>query len=379
MINPKQSLTSLASVYLASSPQRPARSVVPQFAANLATANVILEAEESPLTALQDAYSISTVEELAALAHLDSKQKTTFFKELGLPLALARRLLKTFRESDQGKEQIQEWERYQEFHLELGCDLDLNSPPPTEPPGTLSAPPGGAPPPTSVNLIGDCMSRIRHQQSRGTCVAFTTVAALEYYFCKFRAQPGLNLSEQFQFWNMVSHTHQRSLTAGFPLLQQSGVCRETTWPYNPTPRPSPDPDPQGPPPAGAVAEANAFSCQNVRQLSARSVADLQQALQRSRVVGIGIPVYNSWYNSGVVRRYGNITVPLPGEVALNVGHAVALVGYADDPQYAGGGYFIVRNSWGNVWATQSVFGPGYGTIPYRYISNFNWDAWCIVA
>lgn len=378
MINPKQSLTPLSSIYLATSAQRPARAVVPQFAATLASANAVLDTEEAPLMALQDSYSISTVEELAALAHLDSKQKTSFFKELGLPAALARRLLKTFRGSDHGKEQIQEWERYQEFQLELGCDLDFDSPPPVEAPGTLSAPGGGAPV-TAVNLIADCMPPIRHQHSRGTCVAFTTVAALEYYFCKFRAQPGLDLSEQFQFWNMVSHSHQRSLKTGFPLLQNSGVCRETTWPYNPTPRPAPDPDDQGPPPAQAVPEAKAFQCQTVRQLSPRSIADLQQALQRWRIVGIGIPVYNSWYNNGVVRLYGNITVPFPGEVPLPIGHAVALVGYADDAQYAGGGYFIVRNSWGNVWATQSVFGPGYGTIPYRYITNFNWDAWCIVA
>ncbi len=107
--------------------------------------------------------------------------------------------------------------------------------------------------------------------------------------------------------------------------------------------------------------------------------DLQTALQRGCIVGIGIPVYNSWMNSPVVRVYGNITAPLPGEVPQSTGHAVALVGYADDPEFADGGYFIVRNSWGNAWTSQGVFGPGYGTIPYRYITGFNSDAWCIVA
>jgi C1A family cysteine protease len=84
-------------------------------------------------------------------------------------------------------------------------------------------------------------------------------------------------------------------------------------------------------------------------------------------------------SSPVVRKYGNITVPLPGEVPDKIGHAVALVGYEDSPEFAGGGYFIVRNSWGYNWATEGVFGPGYGTIPYRYIERFNWDAWCVVS
>lgn len=378
MINPKQNLTSLSSLYLAKHLVPPARRIVPDFAVDLAEADTVHENEEAAFLALQELYSISTIEEVAAIAQIDAREKTSLVKDLGLTDAAAKRILKSFREHPLGKQNLQEWERSQEYAYHLGCDLDLDAPPVSEPFEAAGAAPPAGPPIPSVNLIADCMPPIRHQQTRGTCVAFTSVAALEYYFCKFRGERGLDLSEQFEFWNMVSHTRQRTLRDGFPLLQSSGVCRATTWPYNPIPgRP---PDDQGPPPATAVAEAAAFSCHTVRQMqSPRSVPEIQQALQRSRIVGIGIPVYNSWYLSGAVRVDGNITVPLPGEVPLQTGHAVALVGYADDPQFAGGGYFIVRNSWGNTWAPRSVFGPGYGTIPYRYISNFNWDAWCIVA
>ncbi|MCB1034894.1 MAG: hypothetical protein KDD47_13790 [Acidobacteria bacterium] len=114
------------------------------------------------------------------------------------------------------------------------------------------------------------------------------------------------------------------------------------------------------------------------QLPPRSVAALQQALRQGRLVGVGIPVYNSWFKSPIVRKYGNITVPFPGEIPQLVGHAINLVGYEDDQDYAGGGYFIVRNSWNGYWATASVFGAGYGTIPYKYVQDLNWDAWCIV-
>lgn len=47
------------------------------------------------------------------------------------------------------------------------------------------------------------------------------------------------------------------------------------------------------------------------------------------------------------------------------GHAMLLVGYEDDDSVAGGGYFIVRNSWGGDWGE-----AGYGKLPYAYAELF---------
>lgn len=106
---------------------------------------------------------------------------------------------------------------------------------------------------------------------------------------------------------------------------------------------------------------------------------IQKALRDDPVVAVGFPVYRSWFNSPTVRKYGNITLPLPGEIPEEVGHAIALVGFGDDDDFAGGDFLIVRNSysWDHLWGTSSVFGSGYGTIPYAYIQRLNWDAWCI--
>lgn len=46
-------------------------------------------------------------------------------------------------------------------------------------------------------------------------------------------------------------------------------------------------------------------------------------------------------------------------------HGTLLVGYRDDPSYAGGGYFIVRNSWGDQWGER-----GYGRVSYAYVECF---------
>lgn len=47
------------------------------------------------------------------------------------------------------------------------------------------------------------------------------------------------------------------------------------------------------------------------------------------------------------------------------GHAMLLVGYVDDDSVVGGGYFIVRNSWGEEWGEN-----GYGKLPYAYVELF---------
>ena len=89
-------------------------------------------------------------------------------------------------------------------------------------------------------------------------------------------------------------------------------------------------------------------------------------MSRQRPVTLSIPVYDSWYLSAETRRSGRITMRVGNEVSEG-GHAVLLVGYQDS-RAAGGGYFIVRNSWGRAGRTPRRTG-GYGTIPYQYIAN----------
>ena len=176
----------------------------------------------------------------------------------------------------------------------------------------------------------------------------------------------MNLSEQFAYWNMAFHTNDRSLVAMLPRLQQDGACPETTWPYVPVPIPGNDA--QDPPPPHAVARALSHRPGHVLQVAARSVPAIQAQLSAGRVVPIAIPVYASWMDSPVVRKYGNITVPIPGEVPEPTGHAVALVGYADNADFAGGGYFIVRNSWGTSWGVN-----GFGYLHPDYITAAFYD------
>ena len=44
------------------------------------------------------------------------------------------------------------------------------------------------------------------------------------------------------------------------------------------------------------------------------------------------------------------------------GHAVLIVGYVDTPDQYGGGYFIVKNSWGSAWGESGYFRIGYSQV-----------------
>ncbi len=378
MIDPKAGLTRFSQIDSARSRTRAEGQLSVsvhdiEVAGHLAGHPAFLATSRERLTEAQQRYSISTVEELLALARVDAKRKSGLLKRIGIPPELVGRLTEAFVGTDRGAAEVDDWRRFEQLDYTTGFHADFAAPPPS--PHLLGAALGVAAPvlPGGVSLIPR-FGPIRDQAGRGTCTAFAAVACLEL---AIRNTAGIvDLSEQFAYWNMVTTTGRHDLISIFPLLKTSGVCLESVWPYYPNPMSSNDA--QGPPPPDAVAAAARHRCGDVLQLPPRDVNAIQLAIAQERAVAIGIPVYPSWMDSPVVRKYGNITVPLPGEVREQIGHAIALVGYQDDASYAGGGYFILRNSWNSYWAEQSVLGVGYGTIPYLYVTDFNWDAWCIV-
>jgi hypothetical protein len=47
------------------------------------------------------------------------------------------------------------------------------------------------------------------------------------------------------------------------------------------------------------------------------------------------------------------------------GHCVTVVGYEDNPQYPGGGCFLIRNTWGQNWML-----AGYARMSYNYFQSY---------
>ena len=224
--------------------------------------------------------------------------------------------------------------------------------------------------PASINHAKN-MSDIRNQGARGTCVSQTLTAVHEFY----RRVSGTpqDFSEQFLY-------HETKLMDGAPaacgtwqvkaaqVLGNLGQCRESIWGYNPN-LPCNN---NGTRPANARTDAANYKLATIL-LNPKDVNAIKSALAGGSVVGFSIPVWNSWYSSAETRRSGRITMRIGNEAQAG-GHAMCLIGYQDDANAPGGGFFILRNSWGTTWGSECPYGAGNGTIPYAYIAQDNWEA-----
>lgn len=83
----------------------------------------------------------------------------------------------------------------------------------------------------------------------------------------------------------------------------------------------------------------------------------------------GVPVAGGflWPNSLQFEPKGGLSVfktPANKNQVFD-GHSVALVGYKKSNLFPGGGYFIIRNSWGSGWGED-----GYAYMPFEYVSKY---------
>ena len=230
--------------------------------------------------------------------------------------------------------------------------------------------------PPQANLIA-LMPPVRNQRGRGTCVAHASAAVREYLLGAESTQG--DLSEQFLYWACKK-------IDGFPgegtwiktamaVLEDKGICTETVWPYNPNK--IADNEGQDPPPADAVEKAASYRIAQGDLVEPRWVDDLKKALANNKPVAFAVPVYGYWL-SEPVHTNGDIRMPLPADKVIG-GHAMCMVGYQDDADVPGGGYFLVRNSWGTTWAKESAPGAGYCRLPYAFMAQYGRSAYTATA
>ena len=224
---------------------------------------------------------------------------------------------------------------------------------------------GAEPLPEQVDLRNR-MPPVRNQELRPTCVAHACAAVRTFLLGESSASG--DFSEQYLYWDCKQRdgaplTKGTWIHVAMAALEQDGVCLEKTWPYNPIPKLGDEG--QGPPPEGAHEEAAKYRILSWSAVEPKWVDSLREVLAAGAPVAFGVPVYRYWV-SQLVRTTGDIRMPLPVDELLG-GHAMCMVGYQDDADVPGGGYFLVRNSWGAVWATESAVEPGYCRLPYEYM------------
>jgi hypothetical protein len=213
---------------------------------------------------------------------------------------------------------------------------------------TLSAPTGGFD--WRDNGGTDYVTPIKDQGNCGCCWAFASTAALESYTLIHGAyNPTLNLSEQILLsCSGAGSCNGGTLDGAASFIQLTGLPVEQDDPYTAT--------------NSACSAAVSGWTSSTDKISmwewisdgvATTASTLKNAVYTYGPVVVAMNVYSDFlaYKSGI---YTYTTGTYEG------GHAVLVVGYADDASSPGGGYFIVKNSWGTGW------GEPYGSDPGGY-------------
>ncbi len=202
-----------------------------------------------------------------------------------------------------------------------------------------------------------------NQQNIGSCTANGLVGMVQTaHLLQGTAPP--DLSRLYWYYEERAKEGTTGSDAGaYPrdgllIGRNEGVAHEQFWPYN-TARFTEHP------PAEAYNDAPNYKHGDFFRIGGTEA--IKTALEAGYVPGIAIVVYNSIRTS----TNGIIPMPSPGEQPIG-GHWLYTYGWQDEASWAGGGYFILRNSWGTRAGTNGDY-----YIPYAYIDDANlcFEAW----
>lgn len=245
-----------------------------------------------------------------------------------------------------------------------------------------------------VGNLDSIATTIRNQAERGACVAFALTSAMEIILK--RNLYNKKLSEQFAYFMGKKLTNTWDSPGLSPVTLFSSLTKTSipfveisNWPYNPYQLncdwyklnyPSytcSNTEAQGGGPNFREPDSNTLTApgailKKIHQEYA-SVGRIKQALYRGYPVLAAInanPDFSlATLKSGVV----SWVLKSPGCPQGPCGHAINVVGYQDDPRVEGGGYFIIKNSWGNTWGDN-----GFAYCTYTWMKNSLLDAQSIV-
>jgi C1A family cysteine protease len=222
----------------------------------------------------------------------------------------------------------------------------------------------------SKKFLGN-LPPVYDQGQLGSCTANALAGAFQYEQ-RLQNLPDFVPSRLFIYYNerkienTITIDSGASLSDGIKSLNDSGVCPESSWPYQIekfTEEPS----------------VSLYKMASSHQVLASkrvpiSVNGFKTMINMGYPVAFGFTVYES-FESQEVANSGIMPMPKKNEQVLG-GHAVLCVGYDDTMKSHDGkttGFLKVRNSWGSQWGKQ-----GYFYMPYDYINQYYMsDLWVI--
>jgi C1A family cysteine protease len=187
-----------------------------------------------------------------------------------------------------------------------------------------------------------CSTSIKDQWN-GTCTTFAGVAAIEQKICKPYM---IDLSER-DSWHWYG---KYSCFDFIDALTHNKICNEVNWPQN---------------------NSKPFtSCSDQRQAQILKVKYIKDDISASiEALRKGNPVYMGFTTPKDMLK--GRSVIRPNSEASKGGHAILLVGAHLDDLISGGGYWIIKNSWGT-----NIGDSGYQYVPFSYCQRP--DIYCVM-
>ena len=218
---------------------------------------------------------------------------------------------------------------------------------------------------------------VREQGQRGACQVFAFVGPLEFQLSQ--ANRPLDLSEQFLMWAANKATgierdegHNPDLL--IEGLQKHGISTEALTPYVPRKEPIDSPSDLAKRNAAARMRCELISIKHWKSDIGFTEQDLQ-SLRATLANRQPITATFCWpqglYDEQLTDRHA-LLVDRNVDGASKSGHGVMLVGYEINTSVPGGGYFIVRNSWGTKFADK-----GHLAISFDYAKRYGVDAYFV--
>lgn len=219
--------------------------------------------------------------------------------------------------------------------------------------------------PKAVDLSSQC-SPITNQSRLGSCGAHAIVSGLREFLLLKNSNDPTRLSRLFHYYmarkaeGTLGEDSGMTLKVGMQVIQEYGTCTEKRDPYIIA-------DYNVPPTADEIEEAKKYKLPTGYAL--RNILEVKNCLASGYPVVLGMEVFD-YMESQEMAKKGVLQIPSTNEQALG-GHAVACVGYKETKDYKGGGFLLLRNSWGPNWGLK-----GYFKMPYEYVRRgFVFDFW----